>query len=185
MLILGWTAVDLVLVEDSLFLMVADNGFFSFFGSKISAVTVYRLFFAGQKLRNHGHIVYVGTGASNRMDQVSVFVHTDISRIAKMPCIALFDRMRLRIPLLFLTFGRGGCRNQRGIHNGSLFQQQSPFQQQLHYLGKQFLLRTMLEQQIPESPQCIAVRHLVTGFRPAKFRRRTAVHRLCHRSIIR
>ena len=69
---LGWTAVNLI--TNSLSLMIADNGMLSFFGAQIPAVAIYNRFFAGQKLRHHGHIVHVGAAALYRMNQSAILI---------------------------------------------------------------------------------------------------------------
>ena len=70
------------------------------------------------------------------MDQAAVLIRTGMDLIAKAPFISFFHRMRLWISLLFPILGRRWSRNQRGIHDGSLFQQQSTLSQQLHHLAK-------------------------------------------------
>ena len=87
---LGWTAVDLI--TNSLSLMIADNGMLSFFSAQIPAVAIYNRFFAGQKLRHHGHTVHVGAAALYRMNQSAILIYTDVGLVSKVPCIALFSR---------------------------------------------------------------------------------------------
>lgn len=116
---LGWTAVDLI--TNSLSLMIADNGMLSFFSAQIPAVAIYNRFFAGQKLCHHGHIVHVGTAALYRMNQSAILIYTDVGLVSKVPCIALFHGMCLRISLFFSVLCGRERGNQSGVHYASFF----------------------------------------------------------------
>ena len=57
--------------------------------------------------------------------------------------------------------------------------------QKLHYLAEQLLLQPIAYQQIPKTPQCISVRHLVAGVHSAELRKGSAVYDLSHCCFVR
>ena len=51
----------------------------------------------------------IGGRHLKRMDQTAVFVHANVGLISKVPFIALFYLMRIRVPLLVLVFVEDGA----------------------------------------------------------------------------
>ena len=82
----------------------------------------------------------IGGRHLERMDQTAVFVHANVGLISKVPFIALFYLMRIRVPLLVLVFCRGWSCNDGRVNDSALFQKQAFLPQQLYYLCKQLLL---------------------------------------------
>ena len=108
------------------------------------------------------------------MNQSAVLVNADMCLIAEMPGVALFHQMGIRIPLLLLVFRRRRGGNNGGIHNRSLFQNETSFHKCGNHLREQLLLQSVLEQQIAKTTKGISVRNLITGIDAAEIRKRTA-----------
>ena len=105
-LILRRPAVDFVLYL--LAVLVPHNRVLPFLRSNISAVPVDALLLAVKKFGRHAYVADVRGGGFRRVNQTAVLVHADMRFVAKMPRIALFPRMSLRVTLLFPVFcGRG------------------------------------------------------------------------------
>ena len=102
------------------------------------------------------------------VDQSAVLIYADMRFIAKVPCVALLDLMCIRIPLLLLVLGGGGRGNDGGINNRSLFQDKALFSERGNNLCKQFLLQSILHQQVPKAANGISVRHLIAGINAAE-----------------
>ena len=103
------------------------------------------------------------------MDQATFGIYAYVGFVSEVPGIALFNLMCLRVPLLFLVFGRRGRRDNGGVHNGSLFQNQTPLHEHGDHLRKELLLQAIPYQQIPETSQRVTVGHLIAGIHAAKF----------------
>ena len=100
-LVLRWPAIDLI--PDSLPRSIPDYCILALFRAKIAAVSIDCLFFSGQKLRYHRHIMRVGSGHFYCMCQATVLIHTDMRLVAEMPCVPLLDLMRFRVPFFLLV----------------------------------------------------------------------------------
>lgn len=95
------------------------------------------------------------------MHQPRVLIHADMSLVAEMPRVALLRLAGVRIALLFTVLCRGRCRNDGGIHDRALLENQPARLQKLQNLCKQPLLKTVFHQQRAEPADRITVRHLV------------------------
>ena len=91
------------------------------------------------------------------MHNAGFVVNSYMGLVPEVPCVALFSRMRLRVTLLVLIFGRRWCFYESRVDNRALLENQVAFRQQSYNLGEQALLQIILNQQIPESPQRIPV----------------------------
>ena len=109
------------------------------------------------------------------MDDSAVLIHADMRLISEMPGVALLTGFAVGIALLFLVLRGGGGFNKGGIDNRSLFQDQLFFRQLLHDQREELLLNAVLDEDVPESPDCIPVRHLIAGLYFAEIRKSTAV----------
>ena len=67
-----------------------------------------------------------------------------------------------------------GGGNNGGIHDRSLFQNETSFHKCGNHLREQLLLQSVLEQQIAKTTKGISVRNLITGIDAAEIRKRTA-----------
>ena len=81
-------------------------------GARITAVSVDYFFFAGQHIGGDDNIMYVGSSHLYRMDQTALAVRTNVGLVAEMPCVSLFCRVSLRLPLLVPILGGGGRFNK-------------------------------------------------------------------------
>ena len=101
------------LVTDRPSIVILFLCFRPFVGIKISAVSIDHFLFSGQQIGGNSNIMYVGGSYLHGMNQTALAIYTDVCLIAKMPCVSLFRRMSLRIPLLVLVFGGGRRFNKR------------------------------------------------------------------------
>ena len=102
-LALAGTAIDFVMNFPAG--LVFLRGFRTLVCANVRTVPIDSLFFAGQKIRSNGNVMYIGSCHFDCVDQTSIVIHAKVSLIAKMPCAALLRRMRLRVPLFLLVFG--------------------------------------------------------------------------------
>ena len=102
------------------------------------------------------------------VDQSAIFIHADMSLIAKVPCFALLDLMCIRSPLFLLVLDGRRCGNNGGIYTHSLFQDKALFGERGYNLCKQFFLQSVFHQQVPKAAYGISVRHLIAGINDAK-----------------
>ena len=118
------------------------------------------------------------------MNQSAVPINADMCLIAEVPGIAFLHLMCIRVPLLFRILGgrRGG--NNGGIHDCSLFQNETSFHKCGNHLREQLLLQSVLDQQIAKTTKGISVRNLITGIDAAEIRKRTAVDHFCYGCLI-
>ncbi len=79
--------------------------------------------------------------------------------------------MCIWIPLLLTVFGGRWCGNDGGIHNRSLFQNESSFHERGNYLREQPLLQSVLDQQIAKTAKGISIRNLIAGIYAAEIRK--------------
>ena len=100
--------------------------------------------------------------------QSAVLIHPNMGFIAKVPCVALLDLMCIRIPLFLLVLGGRRRGNNGGIYDRSLFQDKALFSERGNNLCKQFLLQSILHQQVPKAANGISVRHLIAGINAAE-----------------
>ena len=70
--------------------LVAKYSVFSLFGTKVTTVTMNRLFLPAQKLRCHRYIMDIRSGDFQRVYQPSILVHTNVGFIAEVPGVPLF-----------------------------------------------------------------------------------------------
>ncbi len=85
------------------------------------------------------------------MNQSTVLIHADMCLITEVPSIALFHLMGIRIPLLFLILSGRRSGNNGGIHDRSLFQNETSFHKCGNHLREQLLLQSVLDQQIAKT----------------------------------
>ena len=104
--------------------------------------------------------------------------------ISKVPGVPLFDLMGIRISLFLLVLSGRWSRNDGGIHNGTLLQNEATLHERCYHLSKQLLLQSVPDQQIPESAESIPVRNLIAGIHAAELRKCAAVDCLCHCCLV-
>ena len=75
------------LVMDRLSFVVLFLCFRPLVGTKISAVSIDHFLFAGQQIGGNGDIMHVGGGYLYGINQSALSIHTDVGRMAEMPCI--------------------------------------------------------------------------------------------------
>lgn len=166
LLTLAGTAIDFVV--DRLTGLVLLQRSWSLLRSEIAAVPIDLFLISGKKFRGHRNIMLVGSCHFYRMNQTTFFIYSDMGFIAKVPYIAFFCRVSLRVTFLLLILGRGRSLDKCRIHNRAPFQNQTALHQKFHYLRKQLLLDSVSHQNVAKSPQRIAIRHLIAGFYSAK-----------------
>ena len=139
---LGWTAVDSVF--DLATSLVADDRIAALFCSEVTAVAIYFIFISGQQLGCFCGIMDIRCCCLHGMNQSAVPVNADMCLIAEVLGIAFLHLMCIRVPLLFLVLGgrRGG--NNGGIHDRSLFQDETSFHKCGNHLREQLLLQSVL-----------------------------------------
>ena len=118
------------------------------------------------------------------MYQSAVLVHADMCLISKVPCVTLLDLMGIRVSFLLLILGRRWGRNDGGIYDGTLFQNEATLHERCYHLSKQLLLQSVPDQQIPKTAESIPVRNLIAGINTAEFRKCAAVDCLCHCCLV-
>lgn len=105
LLTLAGTAIDFVV--DRLTGLVLLQRSWSFLRSEIAAVPIDLFLISGKKFRGHRNIMLVGSCHFYRMNQTTFFIYSDMGFIAKVPYIAFFCRVSLRVTSLLLILGRG------------------------------------------------------------------------------
>ena len=100
--------------------------------------------------------------------QSAVLVHADMCLISKVLSVSLFDLMGIRVSFLLLILGRRWGRNDGGIYNGALFQNEATLHECCYHLSEQLFLQSVPDQQIPESAESIPVRNLIAGIHAAE-----------------
>ena len=130
---LGWTAVDSVF--DLAISLVADDRS-PLFCSEVTAVAIYFIFISGQQLGCFCGVMDISCCCLRGMNQSAVPINADMCLIAEVPGIAFLHLMCIRVPLLFLILGgrRGG--NNGGIHDRSLFQNETSCHKRGDHLGQ-------------------------------------------------
>lgn len=104
LLTLAGTAIDFVV--DRLTGLVLLQRSWSFLRSEIAAVPIDLFLISGKKFRGHRNIMLVGSCHFYRMNQTTFFTYSDMGFIAKVPYIAFFCRVSLRVTFLLLILGR-------------------------------------------------------------------------------
>ena len=128
---------------------------------------------AEERLKADSHeLVYVA-----ETDRGVVCVYDDFTgeKLIEVPRIALLRGMCVRITLFFLVFGGRRRRNNRGVYDRTFFQNQSSLGQCLYNQCKELFMDMVLNQQIPEPSDGIAVRNLVARFHFTEIRKSPAV----------
>lgn len=143
-LALRGSAVDFVL--DRLPVLVLNDGILTLARAQIPTVAVDFRFLSSEQVGNHGDIVYVGARDFYMVNKTGLFVHTDVRLIAKVSCVAFLGLACIWVALLLLVLGRRWRCDDRGINNGSLFEYQALYGEQIHYLSEQLFLQTVLDQ---------------------------------------
>ena len=179
---LGWTAVDSVF--DLATSLVADDRIAALFCSEVTAVAIYFIFISGQQLGCFCGVMDISCCCLHGMNQSAVPVNADMCLIAEVPGIAFLHLMCIRVPLLFFILGGRRDGNNGGIHDRSLFQNETSFHKCGNHLREQLLLQSVLDQQIAKTTKGISVRNLITGIDAAEIRKRTAVDHFCYGCLI-
>ena len=76
--------------------------------------------------------------------------------------------MGIRISLFLLVLSGRWSRNDGGIHNGTLLQNEATFHECCYHLSEQLFLQSVPDQQIPESAESIPVWNLIAGIHAAE-----------------
>ena len=106
------------------------------FCSEVTAVAIYFIFISGQQLGCFCGVMDISCCCLRGMNQSAVPINADMCLIAEVPGIAFLHLMCIRVPLLFLILGgrRGG--NNGGIHDRSLFQNETSCHKRGDHLGQ-------------------------------------------------
>lgn len=128
LLALRWTTIDFVM--NALTRFVCSYRFRALFGSEIAAVSVDNLLLSDQKFCYHAYIVFVGRCHFQCVHNASFVVNSHMDLVPEVPCVALFSRMRLRVTLLVLIFGRRWRFDESWVDNRALLENQVAFRQQ-------------------------------------------------------
>ena len=140
-------------------IVVAVLNFFSVFNSRVTRVSPYVSVIITQQLGRLTDITRIGRCHFQCMNQTAVCVHTRMAFHAKIPLIALFRRVHLRVPLLFLILCGTGRGNNRCVYYRSAPKQMSiPLQYLIQFI-KHRLSQFMFFQQMAEFQQCRRVRY--------------------------
>ena len=91
----------------------------------IAGIPPHQACAAVQQLRHRGQIVHVGGRGDQTVHQSRHHVHADVQLHTEIPVFTLARLVHLRVPGFLLILGRGGGRDQRGIHDCALAQAQS------------------------------------------------------------
>ena len=102
-LALRWTTIDFV--TNSLSGLITGNALGAFLCSEIAAVSVCNLLL----LRSEVLPSYRHRANFQCVHNASFVVNSYMGLVPEVPCVALFSRMRLRVTLLVLIFGRRWC----------------------------------------------------------------------------
>ena len=102
------------------------------------------------------------------VDQSAVLIYADMRFIAKVPCVALLDLMCIRIPLFLLVLGGRRRGNNGGIYDRSLFQDKALFSERGNNLCKQFMLQSIINQQVTKAGNGLSGRHRIAGINAAE-----------------
>ena len=76
--------------------------------------------------------------------------------------------MGIWISLFLLVLSGRWSRNDGGIHNGTLLQNEATFHECCYHLSEQLLLQSVPDKQIPKSTESIPVRNLIAGIHAAE-----------------
>ena len=101
------------------------RGFRALGSSLITGISKHDGLFAVQQSVSLGHVVDVGRCSDDGVHKARICVDSDMRLHAKVPLVALFDLVHLRITLTCAVFGRAGCRNQGGINYAASLEQQA------------------------------------------------------------
>lgn len=160
---------------------VLHDGIFTLRGSEIASVSIHDGFFSGEQFGSRGD---VGSCHLQRVNKSAVLNHPNVCFVSEVSLITLLHLMRFRITQLFVVFGGGWCRDDGGIYNRALLQKQSLLLPQLYYLRKQLLLQAVVYENVPKTPQRIAVWHLIAGLHAAEARKSTVVDFLGYQCFV-
>ena len=114
----------------------------------IAGISPHQAFAAVQQLRHRGQIVHVGGRGDQTVHQPRHHVHADVQIQAEIPAAALARLVHLWVPGFLLILGRGGGRDQRGIHDCAFAQAQSAGRQMLIDAAEQDLAQVVPLQQM-------------------------------------
>jgi len=131
-----------------------------------------------------GHIVDVGSGGDDCMRQPRFGIHPDVHLHAEVPVVALLG-LHLGVAAAAVILGRARCRNQRGVDQRALLEQQPALGQQGIDLSQQPLGQAVFLQAVTETQNGTLVRDAVTARIQARegAHGRHVVQGLLHRRI--
>ena len=87
-------------------------------------------------------------------------------------------------PVASPCFGRTWCFNDGGIHDCPLLEDQPQVGQGFYYKSKEFFMNVVVDEQIAESDDGVAVRNLIAGFHTAEIRKSPAVDDLISSAFV-
>ena len=115
-----------------------------------------------------GDIGHMAGRAAHRMHQPGGGIHADVRLHPKVPLIALFARMHLRVALALLVFCRAGRGNERRVHRAALFEHQALAAQQLIDSRQDGIGQLVLFQPVAKPQDGALVRHTGKLVEPGK-----------------
>ena len=109
----------------------------------IASIGKDNLLIAMQQGVTLGHVVDVGSGADDSVDQAGFGIHSNVGRHAEVPLVAFLALVHLGVALTMAVLGRAGCNNQGGIEHSARLEHQT-------FGGHQLDTEVVLFQQMPE-----------------------------------
>jgi len=91
----------------------------------IAGIRVNRFLLAVQQLVHFGHIAHVGRCRGHRVHQTRLHIHANVGLHAEVPLLLLLRLVHGRIALPVFVLRRGRRRDDRGVHDRALAQEQA------------------------------------------------------------
>ena len=142
-------------------------GVFAFLNTGVARITKDGFFFPMHQLVRLGNVMLVGRCRFNTVNQTRLCIGTDMSLHTKVPVVALFGLMHLRIPFATGILGRGRCLNKSGINDGALLEQQATLGQHRVDLFEKPASQLVFLKQVPKVQDSVLVLNAATGQRQA------------------
>ena len=98
---------------------------FTLLGTGVSGIREHALLFTVQQLVNLRDICHVAGRADHAVHQPRLGIDADMRLHPEEPLVALLGLVHLRVALFVFVLGGGRCRDQRGIHDRAIAQEQA------------------------------------------------------------
>ena len=151
--------------------------FLALFHSRVAAVAAYRFVIRPHQSGNYIPLRHVGCSHLQRMYVARSRVYADMDPLTKMPLVAFFYLMHLRIAPVFRVFRRTGRFDNGRVHDASAVHDLPVFLKQRLDRFEQLLRYALLREHLAELAQRCRVRRLLMRpeINPQELAKRIAV----------